>query len=152
MRAETIARLKKYFNLKELVCPDVFAKYGDFAWNFFRTDFLECLLAIREDILQVPMTINNWSNGGSFSQRGLRCNTCDLCASKTKGGKLYMSAHCNGAGADFSAKGMDAGHARQIILEHANLLPYPIRMESGVSWVHFDTYNDKEEKVIFFKA
>lgn len=144
-RNETIAELKKYFTLKELVCPHVAKKYGDFAWNFLRTELLETLLVIRRDILQAPMTVN----AGKFDERGLRCNRCDIVKSKTN---PYLSAHVLGAGIDFDAKGYTADKARSIIVQHADLLPYGIRLEAGVNWVHVDVYNDTETKVKTFKV
>lgn len=144
-RAEIITSVQKYFQLKELVCPHVLNKYGDFAWNFLRTELLQTLLALRVDVLQTPMTINN----GTWKQRGLRCNRCDLVKEKTN---PYLSAHVLGAGVDFDAKGYTAEQARAIITKHASLLPYQIRMEAGVNWVHVDLYNDTDKQVITFKV
>lgn len=144
-RKDLIAEVQKYFQLKELVCPHVLDKYNAFAWNFLRTDLLETLLTIRRDIIQAPMVVNN----GTWKQRGLRCNRCDLVKTKTT---PYLSAHVLGAGIDFDAKGYTAEQARAIITKHANLLPHPIRMEAGVNWVHIDLYNDTDKPVITFKA
>lgn len=151
-RNEIIKDLQRYFNIKELVCKEVFNKFGNFSWNFFRTETLETLLVLRRDILQVPMTVNNWSFGGEFTQRGFRCNICDLTALKTKDGKLYCTAHSCGCGVDFDAKGMSASRARGIIEKHKDLLPYPIRLENGTNWVHFDNYNDTDEKIVYFNG
>ncbi|WP_294141560.1 hypothetical protein [uncultured Sanguibacteroides sp.] len=85
--------------------------------------------------------MNNWDSGGSSSQRGLRCNICKLVKDKTERGEIYLSAHCNGAGVDFEVKGMTAEEVRTKIAANMCLLPYPIRIERGVSWVHLDIYD-----------
>lgn len=83
-RKEIIGRLGRYFTLPELVCPHVYNKYSESQiWSFFTTEALETLLVLREEILCKPFIINNWKNGGSYSQRGLRCNVCVLCKEKT---------------------------------------------------------------------
>jgi hypothetical protein len=43
-----------------------------------------------------------------------------------------------GKAGDFTVQGMTAEEARRRIKDNAHLLPYPLRMEAGVSWLHFD--------------
>lgn len=145
-------QLAQFFDLREMVCPDMYGRFHDFAWNVFDSSLLYTLLVLRRDILQVPMTINNWHTGGSFSQRGYRCNLCELVASKTRKKALYATSHGTGKGLDFDAKGMTAEHARELIERHADLLPYPIRLERGTNWVHFDLYNETDRKVSYFNG
>jgi hypothetical protein len=45
---------------------------------------------------------------------------------------------------------MTAEEVRQWIIEHAEELPYPVRLERGVSWVHMDTRVCSYEKVELF--
>jgi uncharacterized protein YcbK (DUF882 family) len=52
---------------------------------------------------------------------------------------VYLSSHILGKAGDFSVKGMTAQEARSRIRNMAGLLPYPLRMEGGVSWLHIDT-------------
>ena len=78
-RSELLAEVQKNFKITELVCPHVYQRDGEKAWRYFSNEFLETLVAIR-NILGLPMTINNWVGGGQYSQRGLRCNICDLVA------------------------------------------------------------------------
>jgi hypothetical protein len=152
-RTEIIEALKAYFGVKDLVCQHTYKAFGESSWQFLDTEFLHCLLVIRRDILQMPMTCNNWSAGGQFSQRGLRCNVCQLVKEKTAKDQIYLSAHCNGAAGDFDSKGMTALEARQEIADRAQLLPYPIRMESEVSWLHFDCYDVMNGKMVsYFSA
>lgn len=144
-REEIIDALSQYFAVKELVCDHTYAKHGEKSWQFLDTDWLHCLLVIRRDILKVPMTCNH----STAHQRGLRCNMCELVRSKTSN---YLSAHLLGKGGDFSVKGMNAGKARQEIMLKAHLLPCPIRLEGGVSWLHFDVlpqYGVTEKVYVF---
>jgi hypothetical protein len=151
-RKEIITELKLYFSSDEMVCPHTFGKFGEQSWQFFRIELLETLLIVRRDILQVPMTINTWLHKGQFPQRGLRCNLCKLVSDKTKAGEIYLSPHILGSAVDFDAKGMIAERARNIIIHHDDELPYPIRFEEDVSWVHMDVYDTLNGKISFFKA
>ena len=152
-RSELIEQLKEFFTVEELVCPHTFAKFGERSWQFLNTELLETLLVVRREVLKVPMYVNNWDAGGSFSQRGLRCNVCQLVKEKTLAGKVYLSAHGNGAGVDFDAKGLSAAEARRRIAEAAGRLPHPVRLEDGVSWVHLDVYDaGKGTMVSYFSA
>ena len=136
-----------YFDLEELVCHDVFKKYGEFAWNFLDPRLLLNIERIRARIGR-QIIINNWRSGGDFSQRGLRCNLCSLVNSKKE---LYMSAHILGKAVDFNVDGMLAEEVRVWIYENKRLWPYPMRLERDVSWVHLDVY-DMDEKVYLFKG
>lgn len=145
--------LKKYFTIQELVCKETFKKFGDTAWQFFRPELLETVLILRRDILKMPMIINNWSSGGQFTQRGLRCNLCQLVHGKTDKGLIYLSAHNLGAAIDFDTKIYTAEQIRDIIIDNSDLLPYPIRLEENVNWCHIDVYdNGTGNKISFFNA
>lgn len=149
-RSEIIKELKdNYFGIEELVCPHTFATFGERAWQFFPTVFLYTLLVIRRDILQVPMIINNHRVGGNFSQRGNRCNLCQLVKSKTR---IYLSAHSLFVGCDSHSLKMTPQQMRDKIIEKQHLLPYPIRLEDKVNWLHFDCYDptNGEQKVVLF--
>ena len=74
-------------------------------------------------------------------ERGLRCNLCSIVMQKTKQKKSYLSAHVNGAAIDFDAVGMSAEQVREKIRYNKDLLPYSIRLEKNVSWVHMDIYD-----------
>ena len=130
-REEILKEIKRFFDIEELVCDHTFAKWGEKSWQFLDTDYLHCLLIIRRDILQKPM----WCNGRFKHQRGLRCNMCDMVKQKKE---VYLSSHLFGKAGDFDVTGMTAEQARQKIKDAASLLPCPIRMEAGVSWLHFD--------------
>ena len=131
-RSETITALKQYFEVKELVCPHTYQRYGENAWQFLSTCYLETLLVIREQILAAPM----YCNTSNLNQRGLRCNLCPIVSNKQS---LYLSAHILGKAGDFTVRGLTAEEARNKIIQNAHLLPYPIRMEKNVTWLHIDT-------------
>ena len=148
-RKELIEKLKEFFDIRELVCPDVFNKFGESSWQFFDRDFLESLLILRVDVICVPMFINNWHrwrnkelDGERFTQRGLRCNICELVASKTKKGILYMTSHANGGGFDFTTAKFSAQECRDKIKAKANMFPCKVRCEKDVTWIHFDIYDN----------
>lgn len=130
-RNDIIKTIGKFFKVEELVCEHTYARWGEISWQFLDTAFLHNLLVIRRDILQVPMICNH----DEAHQRGLRCNLCELAKEKDE---VYLSPHKLGKAGDFTAKGMTAQEARSRIRNNAHLLPYPLRMEGGVSWLHID--------------
>ena len=144
-RFQTIAALKKHFKIQELVCPHTYQKYGEYSWQYLSTCYLETLLVIREKIIAVPM----YCNTSNLTQRGLRCNLCSIVDNKQC---LYLSAHILGKAGDFTVYGLTAEEARTKISQNAHLLPYPIRMEKNVTWLHIDTLpqHNIREKVYLF--
>ena len=146
-RNDIIRDLHKYFQVRELVCDHTFSKWGERSWQFLDTDYLHCLLIIRRDILQMPMVCNY----DGANQRGLRCNRCELVKDKSS---VYLSSHILGKAGDFTVQGLTAEQARRRIKEMQHLLPCAIRLEAGVSWLHFDTLPQfgVTEKVYEFAA
>ena len=149
-RSELIKELKKYFKIKELVDKTTYEKWKESAWNFFGNDILETLLVLRRDILQVPLVINDWAFKGNCQQRGLRTNLSQLVKDKTDKGQLYLSMHSMGKAIDAVSSKLTAAKMRDLILKNQNLLPCNIRIEGGVSWLHFDVM-DMGVKVYVFK-
>ena len=111
-RNEIIKELSGYFKIRELVCPHILAKWGEKAWQFLDTAYLETLLVVRRDILQRPMTCNS----SNLTQRGVRCNMCEMVRQKDS---VYMSAHILGKAGDFTVSGMSAEEARRMIMSCA---------------------------------
>ena len=133
-REDILKAIRPYFGIDELVCPHTYAKWGEQSWQFLDSDYLHALLIVRRDILKSPM----WCNGKGKTERGLRCNRCSIVRGKSG---VYLSAHCLGKAGDFTITGMTAEQARQKIKANAHLLPCPVRLEKGVSWLHMDTLN-----------
>lgn len=142
-RNELIQELKKKFNIRELVCEHCYNKFKNNSWQFLSTELLSTLYKLRFEIFNAPITINTWHIGGTFSQRGLRCNMCNIPKNKTD---IYLSAHCLGYGVDFNVKGYTAEQARNKIKENIDLLDYPIRLERDTSWIHIDCYQPYESE------
>jgi len=134
-RNDVIAGLSEFFDIKELVCGHTYKKFGVNSWQFLDAYALAWLLLMRTEILNAPMFIN----GGSYSQRGLRCNMCDIVKGKTA---TYLGGHVLGKAFDVTVKGMTAEEARKKIKafanDHPEKCPSPLRLEGGVSWLHFD--------------
>lgn len=151
-RGLIIDDLKEFFQIQELVGPKEYARDGELCWRYLRTELLETLLFVRRDILKVPMTINTWNSGGQFDERGFRSNVSDIVYGKTVAGKLYISAHMLGCAVDFDAKGMTAEEVRGEIAKWEYLLPYPIRLERDVNWVHLDTFDCGTDKIVYFNG
>lgn len=146
-REQIISDLQQYFSIQELVCDHVYKRWKEQAWQFLDTRFLHCLLVIRRDILKVPMVCND----SAHHQRGIRCNVCELVSEKDG---VYMSAHILGKAGDFVSGKMSADKMRNEIKKQHALLPYPIRIEKGVSWLHFDVLEQYgiHQKVYEFSA
>ena len=118
-----MATIKDYFNIKKLVCKHVYCTFKEKkSWEFFDQKLLETLLFIREGIGK-PITVNNWHIGGNFTQRGLRCNLCQLVLEKSKANKIYVSAHMQGDAVDFDVHGMTAAEVRRWIADNKEKLP-----------------------------
>ena len=146
-RNELIKKVKENFQLKELVCPHCVKTYGDKAWQFLSTELLSTIYVLRNEVIKKPMIVNN---GTTFTQRGLRCNICELVKGKTT---PYMSAHTLGKAIDFHVNGMEAEEVRQLIKDNIDKFEYPIRLEEAVSWIHIDCYTlDSDKKLVTFTA
>ena len=145
-RRMLVDELKKYFNIKELVCNHVYEKYGERAWMLFDVMALRLLLVLRRDILKVPMVCNT----ATMKQRGLRCNMCEIVKEKTS---AYVSAHVTGKGFDFSSPAMSAEEMRLKVSECVDLLPCKVRIEQDVNWLHIDVYDEMtKERIRYFRA
>ena len=139
---------RKYFKIHELACKHVINRYTEKqCWSFFDPRLLKVLIFIR---LRLGKSII--INHGTATQRGLRCNLCQLVKDKTNKNTVYMSSHNRGTALDFHIPGLTA-HEVRLWLEKIKLeLPYPIRVESDVTWVHIDVDNMTEQKIQYFKG
>lgn len=146
-RSDIIENLKKYFHIKELVCPHTYKSFRERSWMFLATEALHTLLVLRTEILKVPLVCNT----KTLTQRGLRCNLCEIVKQKTMNDILYMSAHHNGMGFDLSSSKMTANEMRKKIKQLDWLLPYPVRIEADVNWLHIDCYDSgNPTKITYF--
>ena len=144
--------IKDYFDIRELVCKDVYKRFGQKAWEFLDYRLLSNLFIIR-DKLGLPIYVNNWHTGGNLSERGLRCNLCKTTKAYTDNGNPYVSAHLQGKAIDFNVKGQTPDETRKWLMNNAHILPFAIRIEDATpTWVHLDVRNDSGNKVIVFKV
>lgn len=145
--------IKDYFDIQELVCPDVYARFGSMAWTFFDEGLLSTLLRIRQAINK-PMYINNWQIGGNLKERGLRCNLCNIVDAKTASRIPYISPHIQGKAVDFNVSGMTPDQVQKWLMNNKHLLTHPIRLELNTpTWTHIDVRNDNSfDKIVTFKA
>jgi hypothetical protein len=138
-----------YFDLDEIACPHVYNKFGEIVWQFLDPRLLITLDTIRVNIGK-PIFINNWKQSGQFDERGFRCIQCELVKKAITENRLYVSPHMTGQGADFDVQGLIAEEVRQWLIKNHNILPYPIRLENNVSWIHLDVREIAGEKVHLF--
>lgn len=151
-RNELIKKLKQNFDIKELVCPHCYNRFGEQSWQFLSTTLLSTLYTLRYVIFNKPMTINNWHKQGTLSQRGFRCNMCEIVKNKKD---VYISAHMLGMAIDFNVADLSTEEVYEAIRNNINAFEYPIRIESNsTTWAHCDCYqpNDSEDRLIEFKG
>jgi hypothetical protein len=141
----------QFFDLQELVCKEVYFKHGEKAWMFLDEKIIITIDTIRR-LINKPITINNWNDGGEFDQRGLRCNLCPIVKNKTFLGELYLSAHVLGCAVDFNVEGITPDDVALWIAFNKDKLPYNLRIEKDTdTWTHLDCY-DTGMKLNFFNA
>ena len=141
-----------HFKAHELVCSHVYRKYGDKALMFADPRLLEWIEWFREAI-GLPVTINTYGAGGKYSQRGYRCNMCQLVREKTVDNVMYLSAHTRFQAVDFNVADMLDEEIRQWLERHKKEMPHPIRIESDTrGWVHVDVSTDSFQKITYFEG
>lgn len=151
-RNQLIEKLKNNFNIKELVCKHCYDKFKDNAWQFLSTELLSVLYTLRYIIFNKPITINTWHKGGSFTQRGLRCNMCSTVCGKNA---VYISAHILGKAIDFNVEGLTSDEVNKTVIDNVDKFEYPIRLEINTDgWSHVDVYQPycSNAKIIEFNG
>ena len=120
----------KYFKIEELVDPVTLKELGEEAcWAKFRPEVLIGLDRFRE-LVNAPVTINNWATGGSYKESGVR-------RKDTPTGSP-MSRHKEWDGFDVKVKDMPPKEVREVI--KANYLWLGVtRIEADTpTWTHID--------------
>lgn len=140
------------FSIKELVSKQVYQKYGESCWMFFDEALLKDLDTIRL-CHGLPIIINNWATGGSYSQCGLRCNKDPLVASKTG---IYCSAHVLGKAFDLHSSNIKKLYKDIESLYNQGKLKAIKRVESPQStkygWCHVDSFQTNSKALVYFIA
>lgn len=142
----------KWFQLYELLPPEAFS-YEDMilpkdkqpGWYKLDERLLITLDVIRE-IIGKPLICNTWFQNGNRRDSGFRTFGCKIGAQK--------SMHKEGKAADLVCADYTAEQMRRMIVENQDKLPYPIRIEKDVTWLHIDVkdIDYKGKKIYFFKA
>lgn len=149
-RQELINKLKQNFDIKELVCKHCYDKFKDLSWQFLSTEILSTLYTLRFEIFKCPMIINNWSTNGTFSQRGLRCNMCQLIKSKKV---IYLTPHGQGKAIDFNVKNLTIEETKNLIRQNKQKFEYPVRLEANTTtWCHIDCYTSDSRDFVEFNG
>ncbi len=129
-------KYSEYFDLQELVPPEIFNQFGAKSRWFLDPRSGPLLDAIRE-LVDRPITINDWKEGGPFDERGYRLPWA------TTGGKL--SQHKLGKAFDLEIQ-LDAKiptyeKFRDLIrynFEHLSKLGLSTIEEDTPTWLHID--------------
>ena len=142
----------EHFKIQELVSKIVYDRFKDFAWSFFDENVLKDLDTIR-DYHKMPITINNWHLGGSFSQCGFRSNLEPMVKGKTT---LYCSAHCMAKAFDLHSANIRKLYCDIEYLYNNGKLKAIKRIESPrsskYSWCHVDSFQTNSNKLEYFTA
>ena len=143
----------RYFELYELLPRSVFSyddmiakdKHLQKGWEIMDNKLLITIDVIRE-IIGYPLICNTWYQDGSREFCGWRPEVCSVGA--------ILSLHKLGKAVDLICPYMSAEEMRQKIKDNADRLPYPIRIEKDVTWLHIDVkeMDYKNKKIYFFKS
>lgn len=139
-RSDIIQQLKIDFGytIKSFVSKEYYISKGESAWDSLDSNILETFLIICQNS-DKPIVVNNWfmyadseyNKDYVFKYRGFRNFNEYLKSSK-------LSQHRAGKAIDFHIVGQNPIDSRAWIRIIADKLPYNIRMEKGVNWVHID--------------
>lgn len=145
--------IPKYFEPYELLPPELYTydMYVDEsarerAYELIDERLLITIDIIRGEIIKAPLICNTWYQDGNRRYSGLRTKDCKI--------GVRESQHKLGKAVDLICNKYTAYQMRQKILDNQHLLPYPIRIERDVSWLHIDTkdMDYKGKKIYLFKA
>lgn len=142
----------KYFQVHELLPPRLytFEMYSnedarDMGYLYMDEKLLITIDVIRE-IIGKPLICNTWYMDGNRQYSGFREQNCPVGSS--------TSQHKLGKAVDLVCHYYTAEEMRQMIEKNKHLLPYPIRIESDVAWLHLDCkeMDYKGKKIYYFKG
>lgn len=135
----------KWFELHELLPPEVYRGKDD-GWELIDDRLKEVIDVLRGEIIKAPLICNTWWMNGNRKWSGYRTANCPVGTAK--------SQHKLGKAVDLLCYKYSAEQMRQMIEAQAEKLPYPVRIEKGVSWLHIDVkdMDYKGKKIYFFNA
>jgi hypothetical protein len=124
----------KWFEIRELVGPDVYEARGERAWQLLDTRLLITLDQLREKF--GPITVNNWHWGGRFKASGLRTELDKVGA--------RFSQHRMGRAADCKFRDTTPREVFDYILAHESVFASLTCLEDVAftpTWLHVDVRN-----------
>lgn len=127
--------IRKYFDVRELVPPDVFAIFAERSlWQLDPKAI--AVIELLRDVVQAPVRINNWHTGGKLSMRGYR-------PPNSRVGSKY-SQHKRGCAFDVDVRGLSPRQIIAMIEQNGQLF-----FDAGLTtiedpthtptWLHLDT-------------
>lgn len=128
------AHSPKFFDVRELVTPEIFAARGEAALELLDARALYVLDALRD--VFGPLTVNNWHRGGAYKESGLRA------FSTTTGAEF--SQHKFGRAFDCKFRDATPDEAFDYLLANAVDWPEITVLEDVAhtpTWLHFDVRN-----------
>lgn len=134
----------QYFQLHELVPPDIFKERGHRGWELFRPEALAMLDGLRKKFGAI--TVNNWIDGGQYRESGLR-----RFDSKTG---AEFSMHKYGCGFDPKFAKVMPQEAYAYIKANRSEFPLITAMEDiefTPTWLHVDTRNIASAEILIVK-
>lgn len=137
----------KYFKLYELL-PEELYKDENTGWGLFDEKLLITADKIRE-VLGVPCVVNNWKSGGTRRYSCLRTKKSSYYA---EGSYHSLRSDRKVMAIDMIPQGMTAAMAREKIMKHKDDMPFQMRLENNVTWIHADVAVKKGYKVYLFNA
>ena len=133
----------KHFKAYELVPEIVYKQFGDLSEYFIDSKLRETLDKIRI-FINMPIIVNNWINGGEFSNRGFRTADSNI------GAKLSM--HKVGGAIDCHCPHLSADELREIVIKNQSRFKHIKRIEADVNWLHMDIKETGLNYIYLFKS
>jgi hypothetical protein len=130
----------KFFDLQELVGPEIFKFRGGSAWELLDAGALLTLDRLRQRF--GPITVNNWNVGGKFTESGYR-------EWDTKTGAKF-SMHKFGKAFDCKFAKVTVREAADFIIANHAEYPHLTTIEdpdATKTWLHIDCRNNPEQKL-----
>lgn len=140
----------QYFKLYELVSPNIYHQFKEFAWNFLDVGLLQDIDLLREKWGK-PLIINNWYKGGQYRESGMRCNIDNIVKNKTT---AYCSGHVLGKAYDIKPQKMsDLTDLYLCTIDNYDNFQSLSRLENIIktpTWQHIDCLQPRNTQILIF--
>ena len=136
----------RYFKLYELLPKELYSD-EEYGWEFIDERLLRSIDFVR-DLLNMPLICNNWKWGG---KRNYSCVRTPESSDYKFGSYHSLRSDRKVMAIDVISTKMTAKQMRNIIVANKANLPFPIRLEDDVTWLHLDVANNVNKDVYIFK-